>query len=63
MFDHCIIGSWERPEKLPRCASTLAHQGCRFAAEGMDCEASSEMYDACPYRQSGGTIAVYPHAP
>jgi len=56
---HTIIGKWKRLENPPRCGSTPAHASCRFAESDMGCSASPAMYDACPYHQSGNTVAVY----
>jgi hypothetical protein len=56
---HAIIGEWQRPEKPPRCGSSLAHRGCKFADGHMDCSAPAPAYEACPYHQVGVTVSVY----
>lgn len=60
MSDSCIVGEWKRLEDPPRCGSSIAHAACRFAKGNLDCTADAVAYDACPYKQSGSTIAVYP---
>lgn len=56
---HCIIGRYERVTEPRACGSSWAHGACRFAGEGIRCDASREAYSACPYRQSGRDVAVY----
>ena len=53
------IGEWKQVTAMRPCGSSIAHETCKLAGDGMECAASKWAYNDCPYRQRGIQIAAY----